>query len=205
MPLIRVWEERRDATWRLVGEANDGSWTQSLREQFLLRTDAAPISADRYVSPEVEPEAPGAIEIRLLTLTTIEGDPIAEEVGATPEGWLLLGYDVCDESLLSGLTDCGYSPEELPAGALVELPPENGLGGFRRVRPRRRAGRNAAGRRGRAGALCRGQGQGRSAAVHSLRALLPAPGSLAQAIQVESSVALTFLSKSTTSTAHSAK
>ncbi|HEX2873610.1 MAG TPA: hypothetical protein VHP33_20265 [Polyangiaceae bacterium] len=111
--MIRVWEERRDATWRLVGEANDGGWTQALREQFLLRMDASPISADRYVSPEVEPETPGAIELRLLTPSLIEGDPVAEEAGVTPpEGWLLLGYDVCDASLLSGLTNCGYSPAE---------------------------------------------------------------------------------------------
>jgi hypothetical protein len=37
----------------------------------------------------------------------------------TAADWPLLGYDVCDAWQVSGLTNCGYSPEE--KSALVEI------------------------------------------------------------------------------------
>jgi hypothetical protein len=38
----------------------------------------------------------------------------ALDLPAGSEGWTLLGYDVSDHSLLSGLTNCGYTDEEKP-------------------------------------------------------------------------------------------
>ena len=32
--------------------------------------------------------------------------------GAAVSGWTLLGYDVADAGRISGLTNCGYTPEE---------------------------------------------------------------------------------------------
>ncbi len=113
MRLITSWSEAQVESWRLVGTACSANWTPAFREKFLLRSDASPISADRYISPEVPRDTPGAIVIRLLVPTVSDLVLSAEETEAfPPDGWCLLGYDVCDESMLSGLMDCAYFPEE---------------------------------------------------------------------------------------------
>lgn len=34
------------------------------------------------------------------------------DVGIVPKGWSLLGYDVADKYMVSGLSNCGYNPED---------------------------------------------------------------------------------------------
>ena len=44
--------------------------------------------------------------------------------------WRLLGYDVADEHALSGLMNCGYTPQEKPSLAATYAPHLNAFGLF---------------------------------------------------------------------------
>ena len=122
----------------LRSTVSDPSWTVDQRTRFLLRGDVASVrSVDPivWVRPPGLPPAPeaGGLWPNLSDLFAAahaldHADAIAvritalEEDGRTPEGvdtigpaferYDPLGYDVADYGLLSGLTNCGYSPEE---------------------------------------------------------------------------------------------
>ena len=116
----------------------DPSWTADRETVFLLRRDVAAVrSVDTLVWEQPPGLPPAPVPERLWPdLSALSAaahaldhaDAIAvritalEEDGRTPEGvdtigpaferYDLLGYDVADYGLLSGLTNCGYSPEE---------------------------------------------------------------------------------------------
>jgi hypothetical protein len=103
--------------YRLVGSRADVAWSPSRRATYLLRDDAAPISMDRRVSPYAE-ESPD--DTWLVAGCILDGEaarniwmgwgaPSMPHHGS--EDWISLGYDVCDETLTSGLTNCGYARE----------------------------------------------------------------------------------------------
>jgi hypothetical protein len=113
-------------------------WTMRHRTQFLLRQDVTAVrSVDRRVwerppglqSPP-EPaglwpslsdllaaaqavDRTGAVILRITAFEDDEPVPESADPNAPAlERYDLLGYDVADWFLLSGLTNCGYSPEE---------------------------------------------------------------------------------------------
>ncbi|HMD91793.1 MAG TPA: hypothetical protein VKG80_04045 [Trebonia sp.] len=126
----------------------DPSWTEDRRAIFLLRRDIASArSVDTLVweRPPGLPPAPvpeglwpdlsslfaaaraldraDAVAVRITALE--EDGPAPESAGTTgpaSESYDLLGYDVADYWLLSGLTNCGYSPEEAAALASAWAP-----------------------------------------------------------------------------------
>lgn len=125
---------------RVDGERPDPDWTAARRRDFLLRLDAErPLSVD----PSVWPRASGemsrgaglllqepaeddgaawaiAITLEVATMTAAEQErweamyQPAEPV-AVDERWLRLGFDVADESMLSGLSNCGYDAPDVDA------------------------------------------------------------------------------------------
>ena len=121
----------------------DPGWTADRRTVFLLRRDVASVrSVDTLVwerlaglPPPPVPEglwptpadlfaAAGALDLAdavAVRITTVEEDGGTPESAGTSEPasetYDLLGYDVADYDLLSGLTNCGYSAEE--AASLV--------------------------------------------------------------------------------------
>jgi hypothetical protein len=122
----------------LRSTASEPSWTTNRKTQFLLRRDVTSVrSVDRQVwkrppglqSPP-EPaglwpsfsgllaDAPaldraGAAVLRITAFEDDEPEPESVDPNAPEPGrYELLGYDVADWFLLSGLTNCGYSPEE---------------------------------------------------------------------------------------------
>jgi hypothetical protein len=132
----------------LRSTASDPSWTVDQRTRFLLRRDLASV---RSVDPVVwvrppglppAPEAGGlwpelsdlfaaahaldhadAMAMRITALEEDEQPPDgAGTIGPAFERYELLGYDVADYDLLSGLTNCGYSPEEAASLAPVWAP-----------------------------------------------------------------------------------
>ena len=117
----------------------DPSWTADRRARHLLRHDVAAVRSvdpDVWVRPPGLPPAPrpeqedvglrpdlsgllaaaggldraGAVTVRI---TALEDDaPVPESAGPGAEKYDLLGYDVADYYLVSGLANCGYSPQE---------------------------------------------------------------------------------------------
>jgi hypothetical protein len=132
----------------LRSTASDPSWTVDRRTRFLLRRDVASVrSVDPivWVRPPGLPPAPEAeglwpklsdlfaaahaldhADAMAVRITALEEDgPTPESagtIGAAFERYDLLGYDVADYDLLSGLTNCGYSPEEAASLAPVWVP-----------------------------------------------------------------------------------
>jgi hypothetical protein len=93
-------------------------WTVERRERYLLRHDVVlPISLDRWVFPESNDAGRGAIDLVVTFVPTADSKAVTlkwrgwqlyeEDVPQSPE-WHCLGYDVCDKSGTSGLTNCGY-------------------------------------------------------------------------------------------------
>ena len=116
---------------------SDPSWTVDRRTRYLLRPDVPSVrSVDTLVweRPPGLPRPPvpeglwpnlsdlfaaaGALDRADVVAVRITAFPEEEEDGPTPqiepavERYDLLGYDVADYWQLSGLTNCGYSPEE---------------------------------------------------------------------------------------------
>lgn len=72
-----------------------------------------PLSADDGVWPRCASDAPG---VRLAVFARPDDDLLDSEAtgaGAQVEQWPILGYDIVDRWLLSGLSNCGYDSEEL--------------------------------------------------------------------------------------------
>ena len=115
----------------------DPSWTADRETVFLLRRGVAAVrSVDTLVweRPPGLPPAPvpeglwpdpsalsaaahavdraGTVAVRITALEEDEPPESAATAGPAFDGGDLLGYDVADYWLLSGLTNCGYSPEE---------------------------------------------------------------------------------------------
>jgi hypothetical protein len=115
----------------------DPSWTAERRTIYLLRHDVASVrSVDADVwgrpaglppAPRPEPEDVGLWPHRPDLLAAARGLDLASAVtvritaleddapegdGPGSEAYDLLGYDVADYYLMSGLANCGYSPEE---------------------------------------------------------------------------------------------
>lgn len=117
----------------------DPGWTAERRTIYLLRHDVASVRSvdpDVWVRPPGLPSAPrpepesvglrshlsdllaaasgldlaGAVTVRITELD--EDAQTAESAGPGSARYDLLGYDVADYYLMSGLANCGYSPEE---------------------------------------------------------------------------------------------
>jgi hypothetical protein len=130
---------------------SDPSWTADRRTRYLLRRDVPSVrSVDTQVwerlpglPPPPVPEGlwpslsdlfaaaaaldrAGVVAVRITAFPEEEEEE--EEDGPTPEitpaveRYDLLGYDVADYWQLSGLTNCGYSPEEAASLAPVWAP-----------------------------------------------------------------------------------
>jgi hypothetical protein len=106
-----------DGGWRSPSRART-TWDAARREEYLLRDVDFPVSWDRRVLPTVTSETAESDDFELFAM--ILPDPNAPEIlsrwrigqtfselPARAFEWLLLGYDVCDEAGLSGLTNCG--------------------------------------------------------------------------------------------------
>jgi hypothetical protein len=127
----------------------DPSWTEDRRTVYLLRRDVASVrSVDTLVweqPPGLPPAPPGAqglwpdlSGLFAAAHALDRADTVAvlitalEEDGGTPDSdgtagpafdrHDLLGYDVADYFLVSGLTNCGYKPEEAASLAPVWAP-----------------------------------------------------------------------------------
>ena len=122
----------------LRSTVSDPSWTADRRTVFLLRRDVASVrSVDTLVweRPRGLPPVPeglwpslsdlfaaagalahaDAVAVRIRALEDEEERRTPESagtIGPASERYDLLGYDVADYYLLSGLTNCGYSPGE---------------------------------------------------------------------------------------------
>jgi len=144
---VNEWTEMRETGWRLIAAPADALWTPERRTQYLLREDSSPVSADTRVSPEANPGAPDAIEMKLLVSPSAGGSDAAHAIMSAHEprsdGWALLGYDVCDDAMLSGLMNCGYWPAERAALVLRWRSKLND----RHLQPDRRCGRLSHGNR----------------------------------------------------------
>lgn len=100
-------------------------WAPERRRLYLLRQDVElPLSIDRYVLPHALPDEPASDTLELLAV--VVSTPASQETveqwspfdtgHAVPEDSDLarhhLGYDICDQSKISALMNCGYEPGE---------------------------------------------------------------------------------------------
>ena len=112
----------------------DPSWNTERRARFLLRQDVTSVrSVDRQVwtrppglrpAPAVEQLWPDvaavlaaahAVDLTDTLIVQITADLDDDVAGAVPDHADLIGFDVADYWLMSGLTNCGYSPQEAAA------------------------------------------------------------------------------------------
>lgn len=126
----------------------DPSWTADRRTRYLLCRDVPSVrSVDTQVwkRPPGLPRPPvpeglwpnlsdlfaaagaldraGVVAVRITAFTEDEPAPGSlDPVGPAVERYDFLGYDVADYWQLSGLTNCGYSPEEAASLAPVWAP-----------------------------------------------------------------------------------
>jgi hypothetical protein len=126
----------------------DPYWTPDRRARHLLRPDVPSVrSVDPMVweRPSGFPSPPDAAQlwpnlpdllaaahpldqtvavvVRITALEQDEETPCNLDLSGSPfERQIVLGYDVADYDLLSGLTNCGYSPEEAASLAPVWAP-----------------------------------------------------------------------------------
>jgi hypothetical protein len=122
----------------LRSTVQDPPWTIKRRTIYLLRRDVATVrSVDTHVweqppgflappdwellwedlgslraaAQAVEPA--GTVAVRITAFGPDGWTPVSDDPnGPASERSVLLGYDVADQNLLSGLTNCGYKPEE---------------------------------------------------------------------------------------------
>jgi hypothetical protein len=92
------------------------AWSPSRREQFLLRPDVQqPLSIDHLVWPAVGASEGGALVAFSILLRDVRDAYVRiwrPRVLHVEDNVKLLGYDVADEVMTSGLSNCGYSDEE---------------------------------------------------------------------------------------------
>ena len=110
-------------TRRCVGHRHRSAWAQSRRERYLLgASQLAPLSVDTDVLPLAEPGDPAGDLLELVgtftpgTCSSTEAElehQFAQSHNLwrpVPQGLFRLGYDVCDPSLKSGLTNFASPP-----------------------------------------------------------------------------------------------
>ena len=90
-------------------------WTAERRRSYLLRHNTVPASVDHEVWPRAQGGASVEVAVAVVGPNTALlqnwlGE--AELPLFQAQGWLPLGYDVCDSVLASGLLNCGYSDGE---------------------------------------------------------------------------------------------
>jgi hypothetical protein len=126
----------------------DPSWTVDRRTSYLLRRDVASVRSVDTLVWERPPGLPrplvpeglwpnlsdlfaaagaldraGVVAVRITAFGEDEPTPESlDPIGPAAERYDLLGYDVADYWQLSGLTNCGYSPEEAASLAPVWAP-----------------------------------------------------------------------------------
>jgi hypothetical protein len=107
------------------------SWIADRRAVYLLRRDVPAVrSVDRQVwtRPPGLPQAPAieqlwpshaevlaaaqGLDLANTMIVQITADLEDDESGPVPDQASLIGFDVADYWLMSGLANCGYSPEE---------------------------------------------------------------------------------------------
>ncbi len=139
-------EATMDSVLRVI--VSDPSWTVDRRARYLLRRDVPSVrSVDTMVweRPPGLPRPPvpeglwpdlsglyaaagaldraGVVAVRITAFEEDEPTPESlDPTGPAVERYDLLGYDVADYWQLSGLTNCGYSPEEAASLAPVWAP-----------------------------------------------------------------------------------
>jgi hypothetical protein len=109
---IEGWYARWAPDWRLTSKKSAANWDRRRRSDFLLDEAACPMSADVNVSPRTTPDDVNGLEMQLFASASTTVEPGARMDGPHAPGWSLLGYDVCDDSLLSGLMNCAYAAGE---------------------------------------------------------------------------------------------
>jgi hypothetical protein len=112
-PWAELFLEQRP---RLSAQSTRADWPIFRREQYLLRPDADPVSIDRHVTPYASDSNP--VDAWQIAICILETNYAARDIwmgwGAPSDPrdqrdtWTRLGYDVCDETFTSGLSDCGY-------------------------------------------------------------------------------------------------
>lgn len=111
-------------------------WNDARRSLYLLRHVQTPLSVDRNVWPGLSDEWNGAIQghwddlaklrrslvnqtFTTVAVTIVTRGRAPTRAAVTPatrdENWKLLGYDIADEWLTSGLSNCGYRENEVAA------------------------------------------------------------------------------------------
>jgi hypothetical protein len=125
----------------------DPSWTAERRTRHLLRRDVPAVrSADTQVWERLpglpRPPVPeglwpslsdlfaaagaldraGAVAVRITAFMEDEPAPGNPDPAGPAESYDFLGYDVADYWMLSGLSNCGYKPEEAASLAPVWVP-----------------------------------------------------------------------------------
>jgi hypothetical protein len=99
------------------------AWDSRRREQYLLRVVDYPISFDARVLPfAVDDEktdeiftlvagvlvAPGTEKV----IDAWQSNEALQPLPEAPDGWIPLGFDVCDEFGYSGLSNCSYASDD---------------------------------------------------------------------------------------------
>jgi len=114
---VRAEELFLELSLRRVDGGVRESWSRQRRSQYLLREDVAlPISLDARVTPPARETNAGEVILlgSFIVDTSAEARAIWQAMSAggesrpKMEGWVSLGYDVCDETFTSGFTNCGY-------------------------------------------------------------------------------------------------
>lgn len=125
----------RDNT-RCIGKRHLDMWTQTRRESYLIYPSARiPISIDERVTPLANEHDSPEETVRVVAATEFAAP---EAQGANPDAsfsvwrnfanghgtssptdiqWLPLGYDICDETFLSGLMNCAVDRAHLGKSA----------------------------------------------------------------------------------------
>lgn len=116
---------------RVPRAALGGEWTGERRRRFLLRPDAdTPLSVDTMIWPSlirdsaalpegVDADYESSLAPRPEQVRSAVRGRDAEVIGITEgdepmpgEEWTLLGWDIADRRLLSGISNCGKDAEE---------------------------------------------------------------------------------------------
>jgi hypothetical protein len=113
---------------RTVGARNSDLWSPQRRKRYLIVPDCRlPISIDSRVTPAATDQDPRAEVIDLIATAHLTSATAAVWTGwarffegalkaspAETDGWLSLGFDVCDEVFYSGLMNCQLDEQERP-------------------------------------------------------------------------------------------
>jgi hypothetical protein len=115
-----IYQGRRD-----VGARSGQLWDQSRRQQYLIRLDVAlPVSLDRRVLPEAVDWDVAVLDLMAAVvpanapaaaIDALRGWELFDQALPLEPEWERLGYDICDATGTSSLSNCGYEPGEREA------------------------------------------------------------------------------------------